>query len=285
MEVKADTEDNAEVVEEVNQVEEDDVTQVDATDNESGAEVIEEAQEEVVEATEEALQVEVDAEEQSSESGEVGTVGAEESIASEDDEVNNVVEVSDEAVTGEVAGGEEVVAGEIADEVEEVSEGDHAGDEQSTANEENADSDEIVDTSNAPVVAADDEVVAEENTDDATNDESSEYTPEQDDASSVAVTDEPTSLVTKARALAQVMLLRGRIAVSKNKGVQYLAQNKPKIKVIALASLGGVLSLLVGGHVFLAMQQEADRLEVPNSEWIEEDSHVDESEEEDDNDY
>ncbi len=72
--------------------------------------------------------------------------------------------------------------------------------------------------------------------------------------------------------------------MSKNKGAQYLAQNKPKIKVIALASLGGVLSLLVGGHVFLAMQQEADTLEVPNNEWIEEDSSVDESEE-DDNDY
>ncbi len=286
VEVKEDTDDNVEEVEEINQVEEEVVEEVDDTENESGAEVFEEAQEEFAEATEEALQVEVDAEEQSSDSGEVKTVDTEESIAPEEDEVSIVVEVSDEAVTGdateveEVAeSDEEVVAGEIAEEVEEVPDGDQA-----TAMEENADSEEIVDASDTSVVAVDDEIVAEGDADAATNDESSESTPEQD-ASSVAVTDESTSLVRKASALAQVMLLRGRIAVSKNKGVQYLTQNKAKIKVIALASLGGVLSLLVGGHVFLAMQA-AGTSELSNDEWIEEEMiYADDAEDEDDNDY
>ena len=280
VEVKEDTEDNTEGVEEVNQVGEVVIAQVDAAENESAAEVLEEAQEEVAEEDEEAFQVEVVAEEQSSGSGEVESVDTEEIIASEEEEVNKVVEVSGEAVTEEVAegeevaGGEEVVAGEIADEVE--------GD-QATAMEESADSDDIVDTSEPSVVVADDEVVAEEEADAAANDESSVHTPEQD-ASPVAVTDEPTSLVRKASALVQVMLLRWRIAVSKNKGVQYLAQNKPKIKVIALASLGGVLSLLVGGQVFFAMQ-EAGTSELPNDELIEEEMVFVDDADEDDNDY
>lgn len=278
VEVKEDTEDNTEEVEEVNQVEEEVIAQVDATEIESGAEVCEEEQEEVAKV-EEALQVEVDAEGQSSESGEVGAVDTEENVPSEEIEVTNVVEVSNEAVTEEVAGGEEVVAGEIADEVDEVSEGDQA-----TAMEENAGSDKIVDASETLVVAADDEEVAEGDADAAAIDEASEYTSEQD-ASSVAVTDEPTSLVRKASALVQVILLRGRIAVSKTKGVQYLAQNKPKIKVIALASLGGVLSLLVGGHVLFAMQ-EAGTSEIPHDEWIEEEMiYADDTDDEKDNDY
>lgn len=284
VEVKEDTEDNTEGVEEVNQVGEVVIAQVDAAENESAAEVLEEAQEEVAEEDEEAFQVEVVAEEQSSGSGEVETVDTEEIIASEEEEVSKVVEVSGEAETEEVAegeevaGGEEVVAGEIADEVEEVSAGDQA-----TDMEESADSDDIVDTSEPSVVVADDEVVAEEDADAAANDESSVHTPEQD-ASPVAVTDEPTSLVRKASALVQVMLLRWRIAVSKNKGVQYLAQNKPKIKVIALASLGGVLSLLVGGQVFFAMQ-EAGTSELPNDELIEEEMVFVDDADEDDNDY
>jgi len=237
-----------------------------------------EAQDEVSEEEEvaEALQVEVVTEEQTSDSGEVDNVDAEEVVSSEEAEIKDTVEESDEVAKEEAAGGEDV-EGVVAAE-EDVLDGDTVGEEQSTADEGKAGSDGAVDSSVTPVGDTSDDGVA----DAAATDESGESTPEQD-ASSIAVTDEPTSLVRKVSAVVQVMLLRGRIAVSKNKGVQYLAQNKPKIKVIALASLGGVLSLLVGGHVFLAMQ-ETDALELPNDEWREEESYVDEADE-DDNDY
>jgi len=232
-----------------------------------------EAQDEVSEEEEvaEALQVEVVTEEQTSDSGEVDNVDAEEVVSSEEAEITDTVE---ESVAKEEGGD---IEGVVATE-EDVLEGDTVGEDQSTADEEKAGSDGVADSSNTPLGDTSDDGVA----DAAATDESGESTPEQD-ASSIAVTDEPTSLVRKVSAVVQVMLLRGRIAVSKNKGVQYLAQNKPKIKVIALASLGGVLSLLVGGHVFLAMQ-ETDALELPNDEWREEESYVDEADE-DDNDY
>lgn len=270
VEAEADTEDNtAEVNEEADKKEDD-------TENETRVEVLEEEQEEMTRG-EEALQVEIVADKPSTNSGEVANVEAEEILATEEDENNNVVKVS-----YEVAEGEEVVAEGIAGGVEEVSvEGDIVEEHQSTADEENDGSDEVIETS---LDDADGNIVAEGDTDAVANDASSESTPEQVDASSIAATDEPTSLVTKVGALFQVMLLRGRIAVSKNKGLQYLVQNKPKIKVIALASLGGVLSLLVGGHFFLAMQ-ETDTLELPNDEWIEEEIYVEEEADEDDNDY
>mmetsp|Transcript_12675 Transcript_12675/g.20781 ORF Transcript_12675/g.20781 Transcript_12675/m.20781 type:complete len:360 (+) Transcript_12675:202-1281(+) len=270
VEAEADTEDNtAEVNEEADKKEDD-------TENETRVEVLEEEQEEMTRG-EEALQVEIVADKPSTNSGEVANVEAEEILATEEDENNNIVKVS-----YEVAEGEEVVAEGIAGGVEEVSvEGDIVEEHQSTADEENDGSDEVIETS---LDDADGNIVAEGDTDDVANDASSESTPEQVDASSIAATDEPTSLVTKVGALFQVMLLRGRIAVSKNKGLQYLVQNKPKIKVIALASLGGVLSLLVGGHFFLAMQ-ETDTVELPNDEWIEEEIYVEEEADEDDNDY
>ena len=275
MEGEFDAEDNTTV--EVDAV--DDVSDEalqEATEEEVVAE--NEAQDEVSEEEEvaEALQVEVVTEEQTSDSGEVGNVDAEEVVSSEEAEIKDTVEESDEVAKEEAAGGEDV-EGVVAAE-EDVLDGDTVGEEQSTADEEKAGSDGVVDSSVTPVGDTSDDGVA----DAAATDESGESTPEQD-ASSIAVTDEPTSLVRKVSAVVQVMLLRGRIAVSKNKGVQYLAQNKPKIKVIALASLGGVLSLLVGGHVFLAMQ-ETDALELPNDEWREEESYVDEADE-DDNDY
>jgi len=269
--------------------EDNDTVEVDAVDDVSDealqeateAEVVaeNEAQDEVSEEEEvaETLQVEVVTEEQTSDSGEVDNVDAEEVVSSEEAEIKDTVEESDEEVAKEEAAGGEDVEGVVAAE-EDVLDGDTVGEEQSTADEEKAGSDGVVDSSVTPVGDTSDDGVA----DAAATAESSESTPEQD-ASSIAVTDEPTSLVRKVSAVVQVMLLRGRIAVSKNKGVQYLAQNKPKIKVIALASLGGVLSLLVGGHVFLAMQ-ETDALELPNDDWIEEESYVDEADE-DDNDY
>jgi len=246
-----------------------------ATDAEDVAE--KEVQDEVSEEEEEvaeAVQVEVVTEEQTSDSGEVDNVDAEEVITSEDADITDIVEESVAKEEGED------VEGVVAE--EEVSAGDTVGEEQSTAAEETAGSDGVADSSVTPLDDASVDGVAEADADAAATDESSESTPELD-ASSIAVTDEPTSLVRKVNAVVQVMLLRGRIAVSKNKGVQYLAQNKPKIKVIALASLGGVLSLLVGGHVFLAMQ-ETDALELPNDDWIEEESYVDEADE-DDNEY
>jgi len=269
--------------------EDNDTVEVDAVDDVSDEALQEATEEEVVAENEaqdevseeeeevaETLQVEVVTEEQTSDSGEVGNVDAEEVVSSEEAEIKDTVEESDEVAKEEAAGGEDV-EGVVAAE-EDVLDGDTVGEEQSTADEEKAGSDGVVDSSVTPVGDTSDDGVA----DAAATAESSESTPEQD-ASSIAVTDEPTSLVRKVSAVVQVMLLRGRIAVSKNKGVQYLAQNKPKIKVIALASLGGVLSLLVGGHVFLAMQ-ETDALELPNDEWIEEESYVDEADE-DDNDY
>eukprot|EP00984_Skeletonema_dohrnii_P006771 scaffold2417_cov111-Skeletonema_dohrnii-CCMP3373.AAC.3 len=271
VEGEADAEDNnTDVVDAVDDVSDEALQE--ATEAEVVAE--NEAQDEVSEEEEaETLQVEVVTEEQTSDSEEVGNVDAEDVIISEEAQINDTVEESVATEEGE----EGVVAAE-----EEVLEGDTVGEEQSTADDQNAGSDGAVDSSVTPLGDTSDDGVAEVDTDTAATDESSESTPEQD-ASSIAVTDEPTSLVRKASALVQVMLLRGRIAVSKNKGVQYLAQNKPKIKVIALASLGGVLSLLVGGHVFLAMQ-ETDVLELPNDDWIEEESYVDEADE-DDNDY
>uniref|UniRef100_A0A7S2LQ00 Uncharacterized protein n=1 Tax=Skeletonema marinoi TaxID=267567 RepID=A0A7S2LQ00_9STRA len=281
-------EDIVDAVEGEADAEENDTVEVDAVDDVSDEALQEATEEEVVAENEaqdevseeeevaEALQVEVVTEEQTSDCGEVGNVDAEEVIASEEADITDIVE---ESVAKEE--GEEVAEGVIAE--EDVLEGDTVGgEEQSTADEENAGSDGVADSSVTPLGDAGDDGVSEGDADAADDDESSESTPEQD-ASSVAVTDEPTSLVRKVSAVVQVMLLRGRIAVSKNKGVQYLAQNKPKIKVIALASLGGVLSLLVGGHVFLAMQ-ETDALELPNDEWIEEESYVDEADE-DDNDY
>mmetsp|Transcript_13958 Transcript_13958/g.20953 ORF Transcript_13958/g.20953 Transcript_13958/m.20953 type:complete len:439 (-) Transcript_13958:29-1345(-) len=267
--------------------EDNDTVEVDAVDDVSDealqeateAEVVaeNEAQDEVSEEEEvaETLQVEVVTEEQTSDSGEVDNVDAEEVVSSEEAEITDTVEESVAKEEGDDVEG--VVATE-----EDVLEGDTVGEDQSTADEENAGSDGVVDSSVTPLDDASVDGVAEADADAAATDESGESTPEQD-ASSIAVTDEPTSLVRKVSAVVQVMLLRGRIAVSKNKGVQYLAQNKPKIKVIALASLGGVLSLLVGGHVFLAMQ-ETDALELPNDDWIEEESYVDEADE-DDNDY
>jgi len=281
-------EDIVDAVEGEADAEENDTVEVDAVDDVSDEALQEATEEEVVAENEaqdevseeeevaEALQVEVVTEEQTSDCGEVGNVDAEEVIASEEADIKDTVEESDEVAKEEAAGGEDV-EGVVAAE-EDVLDGDTVGEEQSTADEEKAGSDGVVDSSVTPVGDTSDDGVA----DAAATAESSESTPEQD-ASSVAVTDEPTSLVRKVSAVVQVMFLRGRIAVSKNKGVQYLAQNKPKIKVIALASLGGVLSLLVGGHVFLAMQ-ETDALELPNDEWIEEESYVDEADE-DDNDY
>mmetsp|Transcript_34565 Transcript_34565/g.51804 ORF Transcript_34565/g.51804 Transcript_34565/m.51804 type:complete len:435 (+) Transcript_34565:60-1364(+) len=271
VEGEADAEDNnTDVVDAVDDVSDEALQE--ATEAEVVAE--NEAQDEVSEEEEaETLQVEVVTEGQTSDSEEVGNVDAEDVIISEEAQINDTVEESVATEEGE----EGVVAAE-----EEVLEGDTVGEEQSTADDQNAGSDGAVDSSVTPLGDTSDDGVAEVDTDTAATDESSESTPEQD-ASSIAVSDEPTSLVRKVSAVVQVMLLRGRIAVSKNKGVQYLAQNKPKIKVIALASLGGVLSLLVGGHVFLAMQ-ETDVLELPNDDWIEEESYVDEADE-DDNDY
>mmetsp|Transcript_34566 Transcript_34566/g.51806 ORF Transcript_34566/g.51806 Transcript_34566/m.51806 type:complete len:434 (+) Transcript_34566:60-1361(+) len=270
VEGEADAEDNnTDVVDAVDDVSDEALQE--ATEAEVVAE--NEAQDEVSEEEEaETLQVEVVTEGQTSDSEEVGNVDAEDVIISEEAQINDTVEESVATEEGE----EGVVAAE-----EEVLEGDTVGEEQSTAAEETAGSDGVVESSITPLGDASVDSVAEGDADAAAA-ESSESTPEQD-ASSIAVSDEPTSLVRKVSAVVQVMLLRGRIAVSKNKGVQYLAQNKPKIKVIALASLGGVLSLLVGGHVFLAMQ-ETDVLELPNDDWIEEESYVDEADE-DDNDY
>mmetsp|Transcript_24151 Transcript_24151/g.37460 ORF Transcript_24151/g.37460 Transcript_24151/m.37460 type:complete len:440 (+) Transcript_24151:84-1403(+) len=281
-------EDIVDAVEEEFDAEDNDMDEVDAVDDVSDEALQEATEEEVVAENEaqdevseeeevaEALQVEVVTEEQTSDSGEVDNVDAEEVVSSEEAEIKDTVEESDEVAKEEAAGGEDV-EGVVAAE-EDVLDGDTVGEEQSTADEGKAGSDGAVDSSVTPVGDTSDDGVA----DAAATDESGESTPEQD-ASSIAVTDEPTSLVRKVSAVVQVMLLRGRIAVSKNKGVQYLAQNKPKIKVIALASLGGVLSLLIGGHVFLAMQ-ETDALELPNDEWREEESYVDEADE-DDNDY
>mmetsp|Transcript_17488 Transcript_17488/g.25992 ORF Transcript_17488/g.25992 Transcript_17488/m.25992 type:complete len:437 (+) Transcript_17488:56-1366(+) len=279
-------EDIDDVVEGEADAEDNDTVEVDAVDNVSDEALQEATEEEVVAENEaqdevseeeeaETLQVEVVTEGQTSDSEEVGNVDAEDVITPEAAEINDTVDES--VAKEEVEGvGEGVVPAE-----EDVLEGDTVGEEQSTAAEETAGSDGVVESSITPLGDASVDSVAEGDADAAAA-ESSESTPEQD-ASSIAVSDEPTSLVRKVSAVVQVMLLRGRIAVSKNKGVQYLAQNKPKIKVIALASLGGVLSLLVGGHVFLAMQ-ETDVLELPNDDWIEEESYVDEADE-DDNDY
>ena len=268
VEVKAEIEDNTEKVEEVNEEE-------CVTENESRDEVFKE--EEGI-AEEEALQVEVDAEEVSNDSGEIEHVDAKEIVVSEGDGDNDAVNASDEYTKEETAESEESVAEDIAEEViEEVSEGDIVEEQQSAADEENIGGDEVIDISDTSLDYEAAGIATEEDADAAANDESSESTPEQVDASSVAVPDEPTSLVTKVSALVQVMLLRGRIAVSKN---------KPKMKVIALASLGCVLSLLVGGHFFLAVQEETtETLELPNDEWIEEESYVEEEADEDDNDY
>ena len=266
VEVKAESEDNSEQVEEVNEEE-------CVTENETRDKVLKEEEET---AEEEALQVEVNAEELSNDSGEIEHVDAKEIVDSEEDGDNDAVDASDEYTKEEIAESEEVVSEDIAEEaIEEVSEGDVFEEQQSAADEESVSSDEVIDISDTSSDHAD-SLVTEEDADAAANDESSESTPEQVNASSVAVTDEPTSLVTKVSALLQVMLLRGRIAVSKN---------KPKMKVIALAALGG-LSLFVGGHFFLAVQEETtETLELPNDEWIEEESYVEEEADENDNDY
>ncbi len=270
IEVDTENELHEEILEQVAEEEEEEGV----TESEPSGEVLEEQ-----EVVEEALQVEVVAEEQSSDNGGVENVDveAEEVSTLEDDEGNDAVEVSDEVAKEEVIEEEEeVLEGEIVAQ-EEVLEGEIVAQEQSTAVEEDAGNEGVVDSSVTQLVDAeeDDDVVVEGDADAA--DESSESTPEHDPHSSIATleNDEPSSLVRKVSDLLQVMLLRGRIAVSKNKGIQYLAQNKSKMKVIALASLGGLLIFLRAEGQ--AMQEAETTLELPNDDWLEDESYVDET--------
>ena len=282
--VKADTEDNntAELLENV----------------ESGEKIGSESFEE--ETVEEELEEEQHVEEVASETFEDDDLEQVESVASEEEQhVEEVESETFEEEKEEVEVGEEIQEGVEfrsveEDDLEEVEVGEEIQEEVVKAPaskatdgfEEDAGNEGVIDLSVNSLSDAekDDDGITKGDAD--TADKSTEYTQEHDPYSSIATleNDEPSSLLRKSSALLQVMLLRGQAAVSQNKGVQYLAQNKPKMKVIALASLGGMLSMLVGGHFFLLAEelrmQETEILDLPN-DWIEEESYVDETDEDD----
>jgi hypothetical protein len=280
---------NVDIVEAKDDTEDNDTVEVD-TDNKCYEEVFEEVTEEEKEAVaegesleevlekeeiaeDEALQVEVVAEEPMPVRGGVENVDAEDMSMLEDVEGNYAMEVSDEVAREEVIEEEEILEEEIVAQAG-VLERDIVPED--SAIEEDTSNEGVVDSSVTQLGDDDEEEVHDDvaEGDAGAADESSEYTPAQDpNVSTVALkNDEPFSLLRKVSDLLQVMLLRGRIAVSKNKGIQYIAQHKPKMKVIALASLGGLMIFLRAEGQTM---QEAETLELPN-DLIEEESYIDE---------
>ena len=237
-----------EVINDINE----EVIAVEAVEEASETDSVDEVIEEERDVKGEDLQVEVAAdEEQSTVSEGDENMGEEDAIVSEEDDVNDyTVEIQEVVVEEE----------EVKDSVGEI-----AAEDRLEGDVNEADTDQVDDTLSA---TSENEVVYSA--------ESNVSTPEEEqDQTYIAVQhDESNSLVRKASALLQVILLRGQIALSKNKRVQYLSRHKSKVKVIALASLGGVLSLLARDHFFVWEEWQAsdDMLELPgeDDEWIEE---------------